>query len=304
MSTPSGREPGGPKRPDPDAAGADEFDDDRADTDPLPMMNLWSGGWGGSWSDSTPADRPVPPDRPRQPPPAEPPRGPRSERPVLGDVDLPPPPEPFAFPTTAPRQSRAGRNRAVLAGVGAAAVLAVIGGLAVWLTSGSDSDNAAEPGAVTTTAGTGQQQAAGRDAAAEARLMRALPPGYPPGVCKPTDPVSGAVATVKCDGNADPGGPTSATFMLARDKAALDALFAGLVAPGEVVICPGNIQSPGAWRRNASPQQVSGTLVCAMQGNAATVGWTDEARLLVSVVRSSPPGPTLDQLYQWWSSHS
>ena len=98
--------------------------------------------------------------------------------------------------------------------------------------------------------------------------------------------------------------PTSATYRQAGSSAELAALFDRAVKDLDVVTCPGNIQSPGAWRRNASPQQISGTLVCAMQGNAATVGWTDEARLLVSVVRSNPPGPTLDQLYQWWSSHS
>ena len=134
--------------------------------------------------------------------------------------------------------------------------------------------------------------------------MRMLPPGYPPGGCKPADPVTGALATVKCGANADPGGPTSATFWLARDKAAADALFSEVVGSGGVLLCPGNMQSPGAWRRNANPEQVSGTLVCQVQGDVATVGWTDEARSLVSIVRSNPPGPTLDQLYQWWSSHS
>ena len=266
MSTPPGPEP----------AGADETDDDRADTDPLPTMNMW----GGSWSESNAA-----------------------ERTVVGDVDLPAASVPFAFPSTAPRQSRAGRNRAVLIGVGAAAVLALLGGLTVWLTSGS-SDSATATDSDTVTTSTGQPPGTGRDAAAEARLMRALPPGYPPGACQPTEPTAGAVATVKCDANVDPGGPTSATFLLARDKAALDVLFAGAAPRADVVLCPGNIQSPGAWRRNANPQQVVGTLVCATRDNVATVGWTDEARLLVSVVRSNPPGPTLDQLYLWWSSHS
>ena len=38
--------------------------------------------------------------------------------------------------------------------------------------------------------------------------------------------------------------------------------FGAVVGDMQVVNCPGNIQSPGAWRRNATPQLVSGTLVC------------------------------------------
>lgn len=298
MSTPPGPEPDASKRPDPDQTAA-ESDDDRADTDPLPTMNLWSGGWGGSWADSVPgagasSTEPAPE------------RSSRAEPPVLGDLELPPPSEPFAFPTTSARPGQAERRRTILLGAAAVAAVAVVGGVIVWLVNRPSTPDtpAAESPTVATTTGTGQQQRPTRDSAAEARLLRALPPGYPPGACEPADPASGAAATVDCDSNIDPGGPTSATFTLARDKPALDALFGGAVAPGTVVICPGNIQSPGPWRRNASPQLVSGTLVCAMQGNTATVAWTDEARLLVSVVRSDPPGPTLDQLYQWWSSHS
>ena len=107
-----------------------------------------------------------------------------------------------------------------------------------------------------------------------------------------------------CDNNSDPGGPTSASYLLARDKTALDAAFTGAVRADAVVNCPGNIQSPGPWRRNATPQQTSGTLICGVQGGVPTVAWTDEERMSVSIVRSDPPGPSLDQLYQWWSSHS
>jgi hypothetical protein len=71
-----------------------------------------------------------------------------------------------------------------------------------------------------------------------------------------------------------------------------------------VVNCPGNIQSPGPWRRNATPQQVSGTLVCGLQASRPTLAWTDDIVLLLGVVRADATGPTLDQLYAWWSTHS
>lgn len=94
------------------------------------------------------------------------------------------------------------------------------------------------------------------DAEAQAKLLRFLPPGYPPkrGV--------------------------------------------------SVVTCPGNIQSPGPWRRNATPQQVSGTLVCGVQQDRPTLAWTDDIALLLGVVRADDKGPTMDRLYAWWSSHS
>jgi len=47
------------------------------------------------------------------------------------------------------------------------------------------------------------------------------------------------------------------------DKASLRPLFDDLLRGSTIVTCPGNIQSPGPWRRNATPQQVSGTLVCS-----------------------------------------
>jgi hypothetical protein len=78
----------------------------------------------------------------------------------------------------------------------------------------------------------------------------------------------------------------------------------GVTRGTAVVNCPGNIQSPGPWRRNATPRQVSGTLVCGLQQSRPTVAWTDDIVLLLGVVRADDKGPTLDQLYAWWSSHS
>ena len=71
-----------------------------------------------------------------------------------------------------------------------------------------------------------------------------------------------------------------------------------------IVTCPGNIQSPGPWRRNATPQQVSGTLVCSYRDGLAAVTWTTEANLLVSDVHADRAGPARNQLYQWWSAQS
>ena len=81
-------------------------------------------------------------------------------------------------------------------------------------------------------------------------------------------------------------------------------MFDDVINTSSVVNCPGNIQSPGPWRRNATPQQVAGTLVCGFQQSKPTVAWTTDAEMLVSEVQSGPQGPNMVQLYTWWASHS
>ena len=67
---------------------------------------------------------------------------------------------------------------------------------------------------------------------------------------------------------------------------------------------PGKHHSPGPWRPNATPQQVSGTLVCSYRDGLAAITWTTEANLPLSDVHADRAGPALNQLYQWWSAHS
>jgi hypothetical protein len=131
-----------------------------------------------------------------------------------------------------------------------------------------------------------------------------LPPGYPSASCRAMAAPEYALAQVNCDKNSDPGGPLSATYTLVRDKAALDAASNDIVTSSTRVNSPGNIQSPGPWRRNAAPEKISGVLYCGVQDNRPTVAWTDDARLVVSAVQSGDQGPTFSELYAWWSSHS
>jgi hypothetical protein len=96
----------------------------------------------------------------------------------------------------------------------------------------------------------------------------------------------------------------TARFLLAAPGADLQVLLRSSLAGAEVVTCPGRIQSPGPWRRNATPNQVAGTLICATRGDLATVAWTTDEKNLVNVAAGGQNGPTLAQLYTWWSSHS
>jgi hypothetical protein len=67
---------------------------------------------------------------------------------------------------------------------------------------------------------------------------------------------------MSCDANTDAGGPTSGTYTLTEDAAALRSAFDEVMSRSTTVVCPGNIQSPGAWRRNANPTAAAGTLYC------------------------------------------
>ena len=81
-----------------------------------------------------------------------------------------------------------------------------------------------------------------------------------------------------CTTNADPGGAGWAVYAITRGPAELRTALDGSLRGVAVVTCPGNIQSPGPWRRNATPQQVSGTLVCGLRNGVPTIVRTTEAR--------------------------
>ncbi|BBY81725.1 hypothetical protein MPUL_28830 [Mycolicibacterium pulveris] len=186
-------------------------------------------------------------------------------------------------------------------------VVAVVGGLAYWLmrpTPEPAPTPVPPPAPASTTPPPASSPSPSPRAEDEARLMQMLPPGYPPGSCEPADPPESVLVQANCANNVDPDGPLSAVYTLVGDRAALDAAFTTAMQAATQVVCPGNIQSPGPWRRNATPEKVSGTLFCGLREGQPTVIWTDEERLLVSAVDSGPQGPTFPQLYAWWSSHS
>ncbi len=172
------------------------------------------------------------------------------------------------------------------AAVAGLAVVGVVGWL-LWPSSGA---TAAVPPPV--------------DVKAQLRLAALLPAGYSADACTPIEAPKGAVAAVNCTQNADAGGPPSATYSLMKDDAALSAAVGAAIKGAALVECPGNIQSPGPWRRNATPRQIAGTLVCELPQGQPQVVWTNDAQLVLNVVRAGPEGPTLDQLYAWWSNHS
>lgn len=197
-----------------------------------------------------------------------------------------------------PRVVHRERKPIIVLGSAGLLVVLVVGGLIFWLTRPA-SDSTTSSGETTTTS-----TASAPPSPDAERLLRMIPTGYSTNACKTVATPKDALAQVSCDANSDTGGPRSATYTLVPNKAALDAALSHIVAASTQVNCPGNIQSPGPWRRNATPEKTSGVLFCGVQDGRPTVAWTDEARLVVSAIQSGPQGPTFDQLYAWWSAHS
>ena len=110
---------------------------------------------------------------------------------------------------------------------------------------------------------------------------------------------------ITCGPNTDAGGPRSATYTLAAGPEVLRTTFDQLVESTTVVVCPGNIQSPGPWRRNDPPAVTRGTVLCGLNNGRPRVVWTNDAQRLIADVQSGgPTDPRLDQLYAWWGTHS
>jgi hypothetical protein len=206
-------------------------------------------------------------------------------------------PSQIGLPGSNPKPARRISKPLVLGAAATAAVVAVIG-LVIWSQRPSPAPTAptaAPPPTVTTTPVNSE---------AQTRLTQLLPAGYPAGSCTPATAPGGATAVLSCGASAEPDGPSSATYTLARDPDALRFAFDAVVRNSLTVICPGGIQSPGPWRHNANPTVPVGTVFCGMRAGRPLVAWTNDAELLLNVAQNDAPGPTLEQLYGWWSTHS
>lgn len=172
------------------------------------------------------------------------------------------------------------------AAIGAALVVAVVAIAASWLWPRGPAPSAPPP------------------AADDAAQLRTLVPASLSASCQPEVAASPAVSQLKCINEHDPSGPASARFMLSEDADDLPELLRRSVEDAQIVLCPNNMQSPGPWRRNAAPSEIAGTLVCAVHGNRSLIAWSTAAHNLVSVAEGDAQGPSLTQLYTWWTVNS
>lgn len=135
------------------------------------------------------------------------------------------------------------------------------------------------------------------------RAKSALPKGYSDNSCNPVP--GSADLSLTCGPNTDPGGPRSATYTIYPNQQALSEAFTAAIATYTRVNCPGNIQSPGPWRRNATRDKAAGNLFCGIRnGQDAAVVWTDDAKHMLHIAETRPQRANLDPLYSWWGTHA
>ncbi|OBK20042.1 serine/threonine-protein kinase [Mycobacterium asiaticum] len=226
-----------------------------------------------------------------------------------------PPPQPFAGPMPwHPAPPRRRNPWAIVAGV--AAVFLVLILAAIGVHAATKDDDAAQSGRTTTvttpptttwtTWTTSTTTTTTAASGAETQLMRLLPAGYPPGTCKTANkPMPGALVSVTCGQNTDANGPRLSTYGLYADVAALKDAFKGFIGTFTIQTCPGGRASPGTWWHTQDPQAILGQVACGVyQGTDPQVMWSNENTLVFALVAGNPQGPTLDQLYDWWASHS
>jgi serine/threonine protein kinase len=216
--------------------------------------------------------------------------------PRIGSAATDPPHTVLASIQPRPRPVTSKTRLMVVAGV--AAVALVVVALVAWLAMPT-------PAPAPTPATSSPTSTATVPSGLVTRLTALLPRGYPAGSCAPPTVVAAGAAVLSCGPNLDPGGPASATYTLARSPEALQAEFEKVITAASMVICPGNIRSPGPWRHLATPNVTAGTVFCGVVGARPLVVWTNDAELLLARTQSdNTAGPGLDQLYAWWSSHS
>lgn len=222
----------------------------------------------------------------------------------------PPPPTGWTPPVVAPRSRPLGRHhanrphisrRGLLVGFAAMAVSALIAGVVISMNGTTSPPSPPAPAA---SQANPQPPPMRPDPKAQARLAGLVPPGYPAGTCTPAAVTAAASAAILCGPNADPGGPVSSTYTLARDTPALRAALDDVVHSATPVICPPNILSPGPWHRVENPTATVGIVFCGTRSGVPLVAWTNEPESLLCVTHSGPAGPPLDQLFAWWTSHS
>lgn len=253
---------------------------------------------GAATSRSTSA---TPPARPPRPRPTEAPAlvaslpGPPDARQrPLGPHPTPPAPRPLGSPppplfTATPSRSGPSKKALAVSAVVLVGVLLIV--FAGWSLLTSDDSAGTQAGPTPTPSAADVQ-----------RVKRLVPKGYLDDDCTPTSGTDRPSLT--CSSNADPGGPQLATYAMYPDQQSLQEAFSATTATFDRMVCPGNIQSPGPWRRNAAPTQVAGTLFCGTQGGQAVVVWTSDAQSLLNVAEAGAQGPSLAQLYTWWTFHS
>jgi hypothetical protein len=232
----------------------------------------------------------------------------------IGAAGRPNPAPPRPTRTQLPVTARPRSKRPLVIAGAAAAVLAAVAAVLWWstrtappaqTTAASSTSNSPPP--TTSIAPTTSTVGTVAPAVKPEAVLRLLPPGYPAGACTADTGVpTGALGALSCRRNVDPGGPAESHFTLFSDTTTLAAQFYQVVTNSTHQDCPNRTMSPGAWQYNAKPDEQVGMLFCGLQDGTPVIAWTDEPKMILAVVNSSPDAdqPSMDAMFSWWKSHS
>jgi len=180
-------------------------------------------------------------------------------------------------------------------------VVAILGGIGIWLGTRHTTGTAAGEPKTTTAAPTPTQTSAAAPANTDvSRLMGLMPAGYK---CYPQNPpFPQALASVGCDVNVLGGSPliSGLIYSLYADSAVLKSEFYNLIQSDKVVACPGMTTAPSDWHKAANPLVTVGQVGCATYVDSPEVVWTNVYQNLIGIAQ----GDKIDQVYKWWQAHS
>jgi hypothetical protein len=199
----------------------------------------------------------------------------------------------------------------LIAGVGALALLvAVIVTVVATGVFSKKSGPSPTPAASASSSATSTTTSPGASPAADAtqlsandaRLLGLLPRGYSSSSCTPVNPpVDGALSTLDCTGNSEPGGPTSSRYSLFADASTLARQFQLTVNEDSAATCPGDSDAtPGTWHYNATPDKRAGSVACGTYKGTPDVMWTNDSQLVLG----DAEGPDLAAVHQWWVKYA
>ena len=181
------------------------------------------------------------------------------------------------------------------------AVVAILGGLGIWLGTRHTPTISAGESKTTTAPPTSTHTSTTAPAnAAVSRLLELMPSGYK---CYPQNPpFPHALASVGCDVNVLGGSPSISglIYSLYSDSAVLKSEFYNLLQGDKVVACPGDTTAPSDWHKAANPLVTVGQVGCATYVDSPEVVWTNVYNNLIGIAQ----GDKIEQVYKWWQNNS
>jgi serine/threonine-protein kinase len=185
----------------------------------------------------------------------------------------------------------------IVVGAAALAGLAALGGVGAVLNNDTHSATGATRFDVTEVVTTTSPP----DNSALTKLMKMLPAGFDASNCAVVDnPPRDSLATVDCEQNSLPNGPTSGRFSLYPDEATLETHFQTAASEDQILPCPGGPASASNWQYAESPNEPAGKVVCGTYEGTPDLVWSQNDKLLLGNLQ----GTDVQSIYDFWSNNT